>query len=80
MSDTYDPQDLSGVPSRPPPPQQVLFGAGDDEHPEERLTWRAGLAGLGIAAGATILLATLYPSWRAASLPISATLREEAVG
>jgi hypothetical protein len=27
----------------------------------------------GIAAG-------VYPSWRAASLPISATLREEAVG
>ena len=63
MSDTYDPQDFSGVPSRPPPrppsPHEALFGTGGEEHPERRLTWRGGLAGLGIAIFATVLFATL---------------------
>jgi membrane protease YdiL (CAAX protease family) len=65
MSDTYDPQDLSGLPSRPPPrpmdapSPDVLFATSGAEHPERRLTWRSGAAGLGIAFFATVLLATL---------------------
>ena len=42
---------------------------------EPRAAWTA----LGLLTGAGIL-AGIYPSWRGASLPIAATLREEAVG
>ena len=42
---------------------------------EPRAAWTA----LGLLTGAGIL-AGVYPSWRGASLPIAATLREEAVG
>ena len=54
MSDIYD----SGLPSRPPP-QRMLFDAGREVHPERRLTYRSGIAGLGIAAFATVLLASI---------------------
>jgi len=42
---------------------------------EPRAAWTA--LGLLTCAG---ILAGIYPSWRGASLPIAATLREEAVG
>ncbi|MBA3890073.1 MAG: ABC transporter permease [Gemmatimonadaceae bacterium] len=40
---------------------------------------RAAWTALGLLAGAGVL-AGVYPAWRAASLPIATTLREEAVG
>jgi len=40
---------------------------------------RAAWTALGMLAAAGVL-AGIYPSWRAASLPIARTLREEAVG
>ena len=40
---------------------------------------RAAWTSLGLLAGAGVL-AGIYPAWRAASLPIARTLREEAVG
>jgi putative ABC transport system permease protein len=58
---------LRGFPGLPDAIDFFLF------QPNSAFRALALLVAAGIAAGA-------YPAWRAASLPISATLREEAVG
>jgi putative ABC transport system permease protein len=58
---------LRGFPGLPDAIDFFLF------QPNSAFRALALLVASGIAAG-------IYPAWRAASLPISATLREEAVG